>query len=137
MVQTTLKTMPKPPATKKRPKPVDSDEENEDPSEIDGSSRNVSGLSSTPPGAKKQKKAPGKKTATDQYQKLTQLEHIIKRPDTYIGSVERTTEQMWGMLFIRPSDRDILANISSLQFRDYPDGASKGLIRAWFIQDLR
>lgn len=36
-----------------------------------------------------------KKSATDQYQKLTQLEHIIKRPDTYIGSVERTTEQMW------------------------------------------
>ncbi|KAK5699278.1 DNA topoisomerase 2 [Elasticomyces elasticus] len=34
-------------------------------------------------------------TSTDQYQKLTQLEHILKRPDTYIGSVERTTEQMW------------------------------------------
>ncbi|KAE9363933.1 type II DNA topoisomerase [Stipitochalara longipes BDJ] len=36
-----------------------------------------------------------KKDATDQYQKLTQLEHIIKRPDTYIGSVERATEVMW------------------------------------------
>jgi len=36
-----------------------------------------------------------KKTATEQYQKLTQLEHIIKRPDTYIGSVERTEQQMW------------------------------------------
>jgi DNA topoisomerase-2 len=36
-----------------------------------------------------------KKDATDQYQKLTQLEHIIKRPDTYIGSVEHTTETMW------------------------------------------
>jgi len=36
-----------------------------------------------------------KKDATDQYQKLTQLEHIIKRPDTYIGSVERATETMW------------------------------------------
>jgi DNA topoisomerase-2 len=33
--------------------------------------------------------------ASDQYQKLTQLEHILKRPDTYIGSVESTTEQMW------------------------------------------
>jgi DNA topoisomerase-2 len=80
-------------------------------------------LSNTPPSAKKQKKDPAakkqggnplqevanesmnmdgaaelnqkKKSATDQYQKLTQLEHIIKRPDTYIGSVERTTEQMW------------------------------------------
>jgi len=34
-------------------------------------------------------------TSSEQYQKLTQLEHILKRPDTYIGSVERTTEQMW------------------------------------------
>ncbi|PLB34944.1 DNA topoisomerase 2 [Aspergillus candidus] len=33
--------------------------------------------------------------ATEKYQKLTQLEHIIKRPDTYIGSTERTEQQMW------------------------------------------
>ena len=26
---------------------------------------------------------------------LTQLEHILKRPDTYIGSVERSEKQMW------------------------------------------
>src|SRR5690606_17654533 len=36
-----------------------------------------------------------KKTATETYQKLTQLEHIIKRPDTYIGSVEMSESQMW------------------------------------------
>lgn len=29
------------------------------------------------------------------YQKKTQLEHILLRPDTYIGSVEATTQQMW------------------------------------------
>ncbi|CAG2113092.1 unnamed protein product [Medioppia subpectinata] len=29
------------------------------------------------------------------YQKKTQLEHILLRPDTYIGSVERETKQMW------------------------------------------
>lgn len=29
------------------------------------------------------------------FQQLTQLEHIIKRPDTYIGSVEATSQQMW------------------------------------------
>ncbi|RKF57463.1 DNA topoisomerase 2 [Golovinomyces cichoracearum] len=40
-------------------------------------------------------KPPKKKDATDQYQKLTQLEHIVKRPDTYIGSVERTEQMMW------------------------------------------
>jgi DNA topoisomerase-2 len=26
---------------------------------------------------------------------LSHLEHIMKRPDTYIGSVERTTDKMW------------------------------------------
>ena len=41
-------------------------------------------------------KAGAKKgAASDQYQKLTQLEHILKRPDTYIGSVEQTEEPMW------------------------------------------
>ncbi|KIH91814.1 DNA topoisomerase II [Sporothrix brasiliensis 5110] len=35
------------------------------------------------------------KTASEMYQKLTQLEHIIKRPDTYIGSVEHLEQPMW------------------------------------------
>jgi DNA topoisomerase-2 len=109
------------PATKKRPKP-ESDED--EPSDVDMDSvQDASLLSNTPPSSKKQKKGPAKKSggkplqdianesmnfdggadpkpmkkkdATDQYQKLTQLEHIIKRPDTYIGSVERATETMW------------------------------------------
>ncbi|KAI0135994.1 type II DNA topoisomerase [Hypoxylon sp. NC0597] len=109
MVQTTLKTTKT--APKKRSKPDSDDDDDND----------VSGFSNTPPSAKKQKKAPAakkssgaplveiendsmvldspkpgkKKTATEMYQKLTQLEHIIKRPDTYIGSVERTEQQMW------------------------------------------
>ncbi|MCH1932674.1 hypothetical protein L9G16_21255, partial [Shewanella sp. A25] len=29
------------------------------------------------------------------YQKNTQLEHILLRPDTYICSVELVTQQMW------------------------------------------
>lgn len=29
------------------------------------------------------------------YQRKTQLEHVLLRPDTYIGSVEETTENMW------------------------------------------
>ncbi len=29
------------------------------------------------------------------YQRKTQLEHILLRPDTYVGSVEETTESMW------------------------------------------
>lgn len=115
MVQTTLKTTKA--APKKRAKPTSDDEGGDDD--------NNSDFSQTPPNAKKQKKAPAakksagkpleeiendsmmldgaaetpqpakKKTATETYQKLTQLEHIIKRPDTYIGSVERTEQKMW------------------------------------------
>ena len=29
------------------------------------------------------------------YQRKTQLEHILLRPDTYVGSVEETTENMY------------------------------------------
>jgi len=126
MKQTTLKCGKT--NAKKRAKPETDEEEDEEPFEMD-SLNDASVLSHTPPSAKKQKKAPAtkksgvpkplrdienesmqmdgpsdkpskKKTATDQYQKLTQLEHIIKRPDTYIGSVERTEEQMWGMCMI-------------------------------------
>lgn len=35
------------------------------------------------------------KSATETYVKLTQLEHVLKRPDTYIGSVEPVTQPMW------------------------------------------
>ncbi|KAK7026445.1 DNA topoisomerase 2-beta, partial [Halocaridina rubra] len=45
-------------------------------------------------GAKRPQKKGGKSVETI-YQKKTQLEHILLRPDTYIGSVEFTTEQMW------------------------------------------
>ncbi|KAK5660493.1 hypothetical protein OQA88_13041 [Cercophora sp. LCS_1] len=114
MVQTTLTGAKA--ASKKRPKPETDDE---DDSMLDDG---ASILSHTPPSAKKQKKAPvkkssgkplaeiendsmqiddgpsqpkKKKTNTETYQKLTQIEHIIKRPDTYIGSVERQEDKMW------------------------------------------
>ena len=121
----TTQTKPKAtkaPAPKKRAR-VSSDNENSDNEHAAASLHDDSLLSNTPPSAKKQKKAPApKKTAakplqevenesmgmdgttepkpaptnaTDRYQKLTQLQHILKRPDTYIGSVERTEKQMW------------------------------------------
>ena len=108
---------------KKRARPS-SDNENSDNERASASLHDDSLLSNTPPSAKKQKKAPVAKkaaaeplqevenesmgmdgttepkkrapaNATDRYQKLTQLQHILKRPDTYIGSVERTEKQMW------------------------------------------
>jgi len=113
MVQTTLTGAKV--APKKRAKP-DSDGEDDSIAGDDASF-----LSNTPPSIAKQKKPPAKKssgkplveiendsmtadgpppakkkkTATETYQKLTQIEHIIKRPDTYIGSVERQEEKMW------------------------------------------
>ncbi|KAK3374445.1 DNA topoisomerase [Lasiosphaeria ovina] len=114
MVQTTLTSKV---TSKKRPK---SESDDEIDSVLDG---DASVLSRTPPSVKKQKKAPAKKssgkplaeiendsmqldddmpskggkkkTATETYQKLTQLEHILKRPDTYVGSIERTDQKMW------------------------------------------
>ncbi|XP_013005084.1 DNA topoisomerase 2-alpha isoform X2 [Cavia porcellus] len=44
------------------------------------------------------------------YQKKTQLEHILLRPDTYIGSVELLTQQMWVY------DEDIGINYREITF---------------------
>ncbi|GAB4828068.1 DNA topoisomerase 2 [Ancistrocladus abbreviatus] len=35
------------------------------------------------------------KTIEETYQKKSQLEHILLRPDTYIGSVEKHTQKLW------------------------------------------
>ncbi|KAK5069899.1 DNA topoisomerase 2 [Lithohypha guttulata] len=110
---------PKPTIPKKRVKDEENDSDNE-PGAFDDESL----LNDTPPKAKKQKmtanavksphnkplaelvqenmealgessKQTKKKRVSEQYQKLTQLEHIIKRPDTYIGSIEKTEKQTW------------------------------------------
>ncbi|KAL2167029.1 hypothetical protein VTG60DRAFT_1865 [Thermothelomyces hinnuleus] len=105
MVQTTL-TGAKAPA-KKRPKP-DSDAEDDMPkkkkapakkanakplAEIENDSMAID--NNDDDDAPVSKPAGKPKSATETYQKLTQLEHIIRRPDTYIGSVERTDQKMW------------------------------------------
>uniref|UniRef100_A0A3B3YVQ5 DNA topoisomerase 2 n=1 Tax=Poecilia mexicana TaxID=48701 RepID=A0A3B3YVQ5_9TELE len=43
----------------------------------------------------KTKKDPKRLSVERIYQKKTQLEHILLRPDTYIGSVEPVSQQMW------------------------------------------
>ncbi|KAF7306385.1 DNA topoisomerase 2 [Mycena indigotica] len=35
------------------------------------------------------------KTASEKYSKLSHIDHILVRPDTYIGSVEKITQTMW------------------------------------------
>lgn len=39
--------------------------------------------------------AAGGKTVEEMYQKMSQLEHIMLRPDTYIGSTERQPNHIW------------------------------------------
>ena len=46
-------------------------------------------------GVKKAPKASKGKTIEETYTKKTQLEHILLRPDTYIGSVEKQVQLMW------------------------------------------
>jgi DNA topoisomerase II len=111
----------KPVTSKKRSKP---DSEDEASSIIDPAFDDESLLSHTPPKAKKPKTAPAPakstkkpladvvneamavdgtmedkpkkgKRVSEQYQMISHLEHIIKRPDTYIGSTERSEKQMW------------------------------------------
>ena len=36
-----------------------------------------------------------KEAVEDIYKKVTQVEHILLRPDTYIGSIQMTEEPMW------------------------------------------
>lgn len=57
---------------------------------------NGNGIADPPPPPPAQPKKPGQKlTIEKMYQKKSQLEHVLLRPDTYIGSVERSTESMW------------------------------------------
>ena len=44
---------------------------------------------------KKKDKKEKKETIEEQYQKVTQYEHILKRPDSYIGSIEFQKERLW------------------------------------------
>lgn len=117
LTQTTLKTTKA--APKKRAKPG-SDEEDDDDDSFGGDMSNTPPNAKKQKKEPSTKKAAGKplgeiendsfmqldgpsepkaaskkKTATETYTKLSQVEHILKRPDTYIGSVERTESQMW------------------------------------------
>jgi len=49
----------------------------------------------TPLAEEKGKKGKSKKTVEETYQKKSQLEHILIRPDTYIGSVEQIEQNMY------------------------------------------
>ena len=58
-------------------------------------SQSVSQIQSENKVAEKKKKDPNRLSVERIYQKKTQLEHILLRPDTYIGSVEPVTQVIW------------------------------------------
>ena len=59
--------------------------------------------------------AAGGKSIEETYQKLSQLEHILLRPDTYIGSCEKQAQQLW----VHDGERMVQRNIN------YPPGLYK------------
>lgn len=48
------------------------------------------------------------KSIEETYQKLSQLEHILLRPDTYIGSTEKQQQQLW----VHDGDKMVLKNVT-------------------------
>ncbi|AYV86995.1 MAG: putative DNA topoisomerase 2-like isoform X1 [Sylvanvirus sp.] len=46
---------------------------------------------------------PGSELVEKKYIKMTQIEHILKRPDTYIGSLKKTTEE--GYVYLKSEGR--------------------------------
>ncbi|RDB28584.1 DNA topoisomerase 2 [Hypsizygus marmoreus] len=91
----TSKAATKPKAAPKKKVLTDHDDNGED-SAIELDEQEDASGDDVGPLPEKQKAATGKKkTASETYTKLSQLEHILKRPDSYIGSVETITQAMW------------------------------------------
>lgn len=66
------------------------------PAKLKTASKKAASVSQTPSTTSTRETTPSAKTnASETYQKLSQLEHILKRPDTYIGSIEREPMEMW------------------------------------------
>ncbi|TFK76656.1 type II DNA topoisomerase [Pluteus cervinus] len=96
---TTSKTTTTKRAAPKKKPVKDADESAEDDSAIvdDDHASNESDDDDAPAARKSATQDNGKKkkSASETYTKLTQLEHILKRPDSYIGSIETITQTMW------------------------------------------
>ena len=60
-------------------------------------------------------KKPNKRLSVERiYQKKTQLEHILLRPDTYIGTIERLNEQVWYLNVKIISKQEVLSFLTCL-----------------------
>ncbi|KAH6572181.1 hypothetical protein BASA60_006741 [Batrachochytrium salamandrivorans] len=68
----------------------------------------TSAWSPSAPPAKKRTPIKGGKSIEEIYQKKTQLEHILIRPDTYIGSIEQISMPLW----VFEGERMVYRNVS-------------------------
>ncbi|EPS40613.1 hypothetical protein H072_5511 [Dactylellina haptotyla CBS 200.50] len=67
-------------------------------------------LSATEPVAPEAKKPKTNgKTASETYQMISPEEHVLKRPDTYVGSIEKTKTKMW--IHDKQEDRMVFTDI--------------------------
>lgn len=78
-----------------------------------------------------------KKTASETYQQLTPIEHILKRPDSYIGSIETHTEKLW--VFDSDTKRMVYRYaVPDPAYSEDADLCRQGCeICPWFLQDRR
>ncbi|KAI8924994.1 DNA topoisomerase [Entophlyctis helioformis] len=94
------------PAAKKKPaaapRPKKALQETPPSAEMDGGSDDeygtaaaAAGSSAVPPKRATPKKNGKSKTIEEIYQKKSQVEHILLRPDSYIGSIEMTPQPLW------------------------------------------
>ena len=73
------------------------------------------------------------------YQKLTDKEHILKKPDTYIGSIEQSENEIY--IFDEPSNKIMEKNISYIPalYKLFDEGIGYDRLRwlraaaIWFI----
>lgn len=73
------------------------------------------------------------------YQKKTQLEHILLRPDTYIGSVERTRQTLWvleGMSKMALKSVNIIPGLYKI-FDEILVNAADNKVSEWFLFKIR
>lgn len=93
-------TSPKPKAVKKttvtKKQVIDVDEsDNDDIVMLDAAPTPTAKSDTSSSTSKSIARSEKDKTVEEIYQKKTQLEHILLRPDTYIGSIEAEEQEMW------------------------------------------
>ncbi|KAI9983167.1 hypothetical protein PInf_007094 [Phytophthora infestans] len=106
----TQTTKAKAPAKKKKKSDTWDSDASDDASEGSAYDVDGSGDEATPAANAEEGKGTPKQSIEQIYQKKTQLEHILLRPDTYVGSIEHVEQSMW--VFDDEKQRMVLKKIN-------------------------